>query len=65
MSADYEYVSDKAIVRIHYGKLSPDELQETARKAAKDFFRAIYPDLVRLGKVDQVLEAPETPVPST
>ena len=53
MAADFEYIGERGIARIHYGKLSPEELQKTVEKAARDFYQAIYPDLVRLGKLDQ------------
>lgn len=36
-----EYVSDKAIVRIHPGKRTAEERQAALEEAAKTFYRAI------------------------
>jgi len=42
-----------AIVRIHSGKRSEEERKAAIKKAAEEFFQAIYPELERLGKLDQ------------
>lgn len=36
-----EYVTEKAIVRIHPGKLTEEQRRVVLEDAAKDFFRAI------------------------
>lgn len=36
-----EYITDKAIVRIHPGKMSEEERKAVIEKAAQRFFRAI------------------------
>lgn len=37
----FKYRTDKAIVRIHPGKLTEEERKVVLEAAAKDFFRAI------------------------
>ena len=46
----YVYESDKAIVRIHKGKLSEEELHKVIEKAAIDFYWSIQRSAK--GKVD-------------
>lgn len=45
-----EYVSEKAIVRIHPGKLSEEERKEVLKKAAVKFFMAIEQEKLKKQK---------------
>lgn len=37
-----EYITDKAIVRIHPGKRTEEERRAALEKACQDFYRAVY-----------------------
>ena len=45
-----EYITEKAIVRIHPGKLSEEERKAVIEKAAQRFFRAIEESKMKKGK---------------
>lgn len=59
--AVYEYKTQNATVRFHDGRLSEEERTQVIQKAAERFFRAILPELQRLGLEDRYTIKPETP----